>query len=70
MADEQDAMCAMLAKIEDIEDREILSLFVGADVTEDERAAMTEAIEQAYEDLTVDVFVGGQQVYRYLVAVE
>lgn len=70
LADEQDAMCAMLAKIEDIEDREILSLFVGADVTEDERAAMTEAIEQAYEDLTVEVFVGGQQVYRYLVAVE
>jgi DAK2 domain fusion protein YloV len=70
LADEQDAMCAMLAKIEDIEDREILSLFVGADVTEDERAAMTEAIEQAYEDLTVEVFMGGQQVYRYLVAVE
>ena len=70
LADEQDAMCAMLAEIEDIEDREILSLFVGADVTEDERVAMTEAIEQAYEDLTVEVFVGGQQVYRYLVAVE
>jgi dihydroxyacetone kinase-like predicted kinase len=70
LADEQDAMCAMLAEIEDIEDREILSLFVGADVTEDERVAMTEAIEQAYEDLSVEVFMGGQQVYRYLVAVE
>ena len=68
--DEMDAMCAMLSQIEDIEDREILSLFVGADVTEDERVAMTEAIEEAFEDLTVDVFVGGQQVYRYLVAVE
>ncbi len=68
--DEMDAMCAMLSQIEDIEDREILTLFVGADVTEDERVAMTEAIEDAYEDLTVEVFVGGQQVYRYLVAVE
>ena len=70
LADEQDAMCAMLAKIEDIEDREILTLFVGADVTEEQRQAMTEAIKDAYEDLTVEVFVGGQQVYRYLVAVE
>lgn len=70
LADEQEAMCAMLAKIEDIEDREILTLFVGADVTEEQRQAMTEAIEDAYEDLTVEVFVGGQQVYRYLVAVE
>ncbi len=68
--DEQETMCKMLAEIEDIEDREILTLFVGADVTEDQRVAMTEAIEDAYEDLTVDVFVGGQQVYRYLVAVE
>ena len=69
-ADEQQTMCGMLEKIEDIEDREILTLFIGADVTEEERVAMTEAIEQAYEDLTVEVFVGGQQVYRYLVAVE
>ena len=69
-ADEQEAMCAMLAEIEDIEDREILTLFVGADVTEEERVAMSEAIEQAYEDLTVETFVGGQQVYRFLVAVE
>lgn len=68
--DEQQTMCGMLEKIEDIEDREILTLFIGADVTEEERVAMTEAIEQAYEDLTVEVFVGGQQVYRYLVAVE
>ncbi len=69
-ADETEAMLAMLAKIEDIEDREILTLFVGADVTEEQRVAMTEAIEDEFEDLSVEVFVGGQQVYRYFVAVE
>ncbi len=69
-ADETEAMLAMLAKIEDIEDREILTLFVGADVTEEQRVAMAEAIEEEFEDLSVDVFVGGQQVYRYFVAVE
>lgn len=69
-ADEQTAMCEMLSAIEDIEDREILTLFVGDGVSEQDRVAMTEAIEEAFEDLSVDVFVGGQQVYRYLIAVE
>ena len=69
-ADETEAMLAMIGAIEDIEDREILTLFVGEGVSEDERVAMTEAIEEAYEDLSVDVFVGGQKVYRYLIAVE
>ena len=69
-ADEYEAMIEMIGKIEDIEDREILTLFVGDGVSEEERVAMTEAIEEAYEDLSVDVFVGGQQVWRYLIAVE
>ena len=67
---ETEAMLAMLATIDDIEDREILTLFVGDGVQEQDRVAMTEAIEDAYEDLSVEVFIGGQQVYRYLVAVE
>lgn len=69
-ADETEAMLAMIGAIEDIEDREILTLFVGEGVSEEDRVAMTEAIEDAYEDLSVDVFVGGQKVYRYLIAVE
>lgn len=68
--DEYEAMRQMIAAIDDVEDREILTLFVGDGVTEEERVAMTEAIEEAFEDLSVDVFVGGQQVYRYLIAVE
>ena len=69
-ADEYEAMIQMINAIEDVEDREILTLFVGEGVTEEERTAMTEAIEEAFEDLSVDVFVGDQQVYRYLIAVE
>ncbi|MBQ7378978.1 MAG: DAK2 domain-containing protein [Clostridia bacterium] len=69
-ADEYEAMIKMIGTIEDIEDREILTLFVGDGVSEQERVAMTEAIEETYEDLSVEVFIGGQQVYRYLIAVE
>ncbi|MBR5880430.1 MAG: DAK2 domain-containing protein, partial [Clostridia bacterium] len=69
-ADEADAMREMLSAIEDIEDREILTLFVGNGVSEEERTAMADMIQEEYEDLSVDVYVGGQEVYRYLVAVE
>ncbi len=69
-ADELEAMRQLLCAIEDVKDREILTLFVGNGVTEEERAAMTEMIEDEFEDLSVDVYVGGQEVYRYLVAVE
>ena len=68
--DEQKTMCEMISAIEDLEDREILTLFVGDGVSEEERVAMVEMIEDTYQDLSVDVFIGGQQVYRYLIAVE
>lgn len=65
-----EAMCDMVSKIEDIEDREILTLFVGADVSDGDRAAMTEALEERFEDLSVEVYIGGQEIYSYLIAVE
>ena len=69
-ADEIEAMCEMIGKIEDIEDREILTLFVGADVSDGDRVSMTEAIEERFEDLSVEVYISGQEIYRYLIAVE
>ncbi|MBR2432716.1 MAG: DAK2 domain-containing protein [Clostridia bacterium] len=69
-ADAIEAMCDMISKIEDVDDREILTLFVGAGVSEDERAEMTETLEERFEDLTVEVYIGGQEIYNYLIAVE
>ena len=69
-ADAIEAMCDMISKIEDVDDREILTLFVGAGVSEDERSEMTEALEERFEDLTVEVYIGGQEIYNYLIAVE
>ena len=54
----------------DTDEYEIVTLFVGKDVREDERAALTERIEDEYPDLTLEVYVGGQDVYDYLIAVE
>ena len=63
-------MCEMLSQIEDIEDRELLTLFVGADVSEEARIEMTEMLEERFEDLSVEVYIGGQEIYSYLIAVE
>jgi len=65
-----EAMCEMISKIEDIDSREIITLFVGAGVSDEERAEMTEAIEERFEDLVLEVFIGGQEIYDYLIAVE
>lgn len=69
-ADAIEAMCDMISKIDDIEDRELLTLFVGADVSEEARAEMTEALEERFEDLAVEVYIGGQEIYSYLISVE
>ena len=54
----------------DMDDYEIITLFVGEGVSEEERAALTERIEEEYPDCETEVYIGNQAVYDYLVAVE
>lgn len=68
--DREETLLGMLAAIEDMDEREIISLFVGRDVDDDTRADITERIEELYPDFEVIVYKGGQEVYDYLVAVE
>ena len=65
----EDAVIETLSEI-DSDEYEIVTLFVGKDVTDDERAALTERIEEEYPDFTLEVYIGGQDVYNYLIAVE
>lgn len=64
------AISAMLDKTPDLDLMEFLTLFVGAGVSDEERVALTEALEEAYPDLTVETIIGGQEVYDYLIAIE
>ncbi len=64
------AISAMLDKTPDLDLMELLTLFVGAGVSDEERVALTEALEEAYPDLTVETIIGGQEVYDYLIAIE
>ena len=59
----------MLAQLVD-EDSELISIYYGADVTEEDAAALTEKIEELYPEVDVDTHSGGQPIYYYVLAVE
>lgn len=65
----EDALMAMLDRM-DIDLCEIITLFVGKDVSDDRRAALTEALKEKYEDFEITVYLGGQDVYDYIIAVQ
>ena len=65
----EDALIDML-KSSDTDLCEVASLFVGKGVSDDSRVALTERIESEFPDLELTVYIGGQEVYDYLLAVE
>lgn len=52
------------------EDSEIITLYYGEDVTEEEAQAVAEKVEEKYPDCEVEVYNGGQPIYYYVVSVE
>ncbi|MBQ2999132.1 MAG: DAK2 domain-containing protein [Clostridia bacterium] len=64
------ALGDMIEKIEDLSDRELITLFVGESVSDRERVTVTEALEERFEDHVIEVYLGGQKIYDYLIAVE
>ena len=49
---------------------EIITLFTGINVSEEERVQLTELLQEKYEDCEIVVYEGGQDVYDFLIAVE
>jgi dihydroxyacetone kinase-like predicted kinase len=66
----EDAVIASVQSVCDLDEKELLTVFVGAGVAEEERAAITELIEDRFEDLSVEVFIGNQEVYKYVISIE
>lgn len=64
-----DALHALLAKMID-DDSSLLTLLVGQDVTEEEAEEIRGQIEEKYPDIDIDLRMGGQPVYSFLVGVE
>lgn len=52
------------------EDSEIISIYYGEEVTEEDANALAEAVEEAHPDVDVEVNFGGQPIYYYILSVE
>ena len=52
------------------EESEIVSLYYGSDVTEDDANELAKKVEKALPDVEVEVYPGGQPIYYYIASVE
>ncbi len=68
-ADLEETLLSMIEQLVD-EESGIISLYYGADVTEDAAAAFSEKLQEKYADIEVEVNNGGQPVYYYIISVE
>lgn len=59
----------MLAQLVD-EDSELISLYYGQDINEEDAAKFAQSVEELYPDIDVDVHMGGQPIYYYVLSVE
>ena len=59
----------MLEQLVD-DDSELISLYYGEEVSEEEAEKLTAEIEELYPDMDVDAHMGGQPIYYYVLAVE
>lgn len=59
----------MLAQLVD-EDSELISLYYGEDVSEEDAEKFVAEIEELYPDMDVDAHMGGQPIYYYVLSVE
>ena len=59
----------MLAQLVD-DESELVSIYYGADVSEEDAEKLSAEIEELYPDIDIDTHVGGQPIYYYVIAVE
>lgn len=52
------------------EDSELISIYYGADITEEDAELMRDCLAKQFGDLDVELQYGGQPIYYYLVSVE
>ncbi len=63
------AVLTLLDKLKE-DYHEVITLYYGAGVTEEDAAALAEKVREAFPDCDVDYHNGGQPVYYYLVSLE
>ncbi|MCI6017623.1 MAG: DAK2 domain-containing protein [Clostridiales bacterium] len=72
MAVGQDIEATALALVDAMvdEDSELISIYYGADTSEEEAGQLADKIQEKYEDCDVELQFGGQPIYYYVMSVE
>ena len=65
-----DSVKDLFNSIGDLEEKEVVTILYGSDVTEEEIAEVLEYLESTYDWMEVAPIYGGQKVYSYIIAVE
>lgn len=65
-----DAAVSGLKKFEDVENKEILTVFYGKDLTEEEKEEFRERVASEFDYLDLVDYEGGQNVYSFLISLE
>ena len=65
----EDTTKDMLAQLID-DDSELISLYYGQDIPEEDAQNFAQSIEELYPDVDIDVHMGGQPIYYYVLSVE
>ncbi len=68
-ADVQEVALDTTAQMMD-EDSEVISIYYGKDMSEEQAQALAEKLEETYPDCDVEVNDGGQPIYYYVISVE
>ena len=61
---------ATLINIHITEDDELITVYYGKDVAEADAQALTDELADLYDDCDVEMQMGGQPLYYYLISVE
>jgi DAK2 domain fusion protein YloV len=62
------AKAAVAAMVDD--ESEVISVYFGADVKEESAQALADELEELYPDCEIELNVGGQPIYYYIISVE
>ncbi len=60
----------VLLQVDEMDEKEIVTLYYGSDVTADDAAEIAEKIEEMYDEIEVEIQSGGQAHYHYILGIE
>lgn len=65
-----EALKSLISKVKDINEKEVLIVLCGKNVSEDEKESLQEMLSDSFPHLECGVMDGGQDVYDYLFSIE